>query len=51
MSYRHRVNVLFERSVYKTELSHIMRDVIDSDQFAYKEGHHSTMALIKCQHN
>ena len=42
---------LFERSVYETELSHIMRDVIDSDQFSYKEGHISTMALIKWQQN
>lgn len=41
---------LFERSVYKTELAPVIRRVIGSDQFAYKEGHNSTMALIKCQH-
>ena len=45
---------LFERLVYKHELSgelsNICRDFIDLDQFAYREGHNSTMALIKCQH-
>ena len=45
---------LFERLVYKHELSEelsdICRDFIDLDQFAYREGHNSTMALIKCQH-
>ena len=41
---------LFERCVHKFELAHVMRKVIDSDQFAYKEGHNSTMALIKCQY-
>ena len=25
-----------------------LRHAIDSDQFAYKEGHNSIMALIKC---
>ena len=32
------------------ELSSICNDYIDLDQFAYREGHNSTMALIKCQH-
>ena len=41
---------LFERCVYKTEIAAIMKDSIDSDQYAYKQGHNSTMALIKCQH-
>ena len=41
---------LFERSVFKTEIAHVTRHAIDSDQFAYKEGHNSIMALIKCQH-
>ena len=41
---------LFERLVYKHELSSICRDFIDLDQFAYREGHNSSMALIKCQH-
>ena len=41
---------LFERCVYKTELAPAIRHKIGPDQFAYKEGHNSTMALIKCQH-
>ena len=41
---------LFERLVYKFELSSISNDYIDLDQFAYRESHNSTMALIKCQH-
>ena len=40
---------LFERCVYKTEVADIIKDSIDSDQYAYKKGHNSTMALIKCQ--
>ena len=35
---------------YRFELSSICNDYIDLDQFAYREGHNSTMALIKCQH-
>ena len=35
---------------YRFELSIICNDYIDLDQFAYREGHNSTMALIKCQH-
>jgi hypothetical protein len=38
---------LFERCVHKTELSHAS---IGQDQFAYKKGHNSTMALIKCHY-
>ena len=41
---------LFEQLVYRYELSSICNDYIDLDQFAYREGHNSTMALIKCQH-
>ena len=41
---------LFERLVYRFELSNICNDYIDFDQFAYRGGHNSTMALIKCQH-
>ena len=37
--------------IYKTQIAHIIRDIIDSDQFAYKECHNTTMALIKCQHS
>ena len=41
---------LFDRLVYRFELSSICNDYIDLDQFSYHEGHNSTMALIKCQH-
>ena len=41
---------LFERCVYKNEIVDVICDSIDSDQYAYKVGHNSTMALIKCQH-
>ena len=41
---------LFERCVYKTELAPVISNKIGSNQFAYKKGHNSTMALIKCQH-
>ena len=41
---------LFDRLVYRYELSSICNDYIGLDQFAYCEGHNSTMALIKCQH-
>ena len=41
---------LFERCVYKTELAPVISHKIGSNQFAYKKGHNSTMALIKCQH-
>ena len=41
---------LFERAIYTTELSPVMEKVIHEDQFAYKKGHSSTMALIKAQH-
>ena len=40
---------LFERCVYKSELSHVSES-IGKDQFAYKKGQNSTMALIKCQY-
>ena len=41
---------LFERCVYKTEIADIIKDSIDPNQYVYKQGHNSTMALIKCQH-
>ena len=44
------IMMLFERCVYKTEIAAIMKDSVDSDQYAYKQGHNSTIALIKCQH-
>ena len=41
---------LFERLFHRFELSSICNDYIYLDQFAYREGHNSTMASIKCQH-
>ena len=42
---------LFERLVYKNELSFVCTNHIDLDQFAYRKAHNSTMALLKSQHN
>lgn len=42
---------LFERLVYRNELSIMCDNHIDLDQFAYRKGHNSTMALLKSQHN
>ena len=42
---------LFERLVYRNELSIVCDNHIDLDQFAYRKGHSSTMALLKSQHN
>ena len=42
---------IFEKCIYKTEIAHFIRDIIDSDQFAYKGCHNTIMALIKCQHS
>ena len=42
---------IFEKCIYKTEIAHIIRDLIDSDQFAYKGCHNTIMALIKCKHS
>ena len=41
---------IFERLVRKQEVSPILKSAIGPDQFAYKKGHNTTMALIKCQH-
>ena len=40
---------LFEKCVYKSEIAPATRNNIGPDQFAYKKGHNSTMALIKSQ--
>ena len=40
---------IFERLVCKQELSPILKSAIGPHQFAYKRGHNTTMALIKCQ--
>ena len=44
---------LFERLVYKNELSNctVCTNHIDLDQFAYRKGLNSTMALLKSLHN
>ena len=41
---------LFEKCVYQSEIADIVYNYIGDDQFAYKKGHNSTMALIKYQH-
>ena len=41
---------VFERLVYRQELSQNVNNFIDLDQFAYCKGHNATMALIKCQY-
>ena len=41
---------LFEKIVYQNELYHLNTDFIGNDQYAYKKGLNSTMALLKCQH-
>ena len=42
--------ILFERTMYRNELSQVMEDEIHKDQFAYRKNHSSTTALIKAQH-
>ena len=39
------------RNVHKTQIAHIIQDIIDSHQFAYKECHNTIMPLIKGQHS
>ena len=41
---------MFETVVYSSELSHLSTECTGSDQFEYKKGINSTIALIKCQH-
>ena len=42
---------VFERLVYRLEeLSQYVGNFIGLDQFAYRKGHNTTMALIKCQY-
>ena len=41
---------VFEHLVYRQELSQYVNNFIDLDQFAYRKGHNTTMALIKCQY-
>ena len=41
---------LFEKCVYNSEVAEVVDKYVAPDQFAYKKGHNSTMALIKAQH-
>ena len=41
---------LFERVVFRCELSNVINNSVGSDQFAYRKGLNTTMALVKCQH-
>ncbi len=41
---------LFEKIVYQSELHHLNVEFIGNDQYAYKKGLNSTMALLKCQY-
>ena len=38
------------RVVFRFELSNVINNSIGSDQFAYRKGLNTTMALVKCQH-
>ena len=42
---------LFERVVVTQELSPVLGSAIDPDQFAYKEGCSTTLALLTCHHH
>ena len=41
---------LFERIIYTKELKSIVESAISYDQFAYRRGRNTTMALLLCQH-
>ena len=42
---------LFERVVVKQELSPVLKSAIGPDQFAYKEGCNTALALLTCHHH
>ena len=42
---------LFEKMVFKQDISAVAKSLIGRDQFAYKEGTNTTTARIKCQHH
>ena len=42
---------LFERVAVKQELSPVLGSAIGPDQFAYKEGYNTTLALLTCRHH
>ena len=41
---------LYETVVFRSELSNVINNSIGSDQFVYRKGLNTTMALVKCQH-
>ena len=41
---------IFDRVVYKQEISTTLQSCIGFNQSAYKRGHNTTMALLTCQH-
>ena len=41
---------IFEKLVFKQEISAKLKSIIGKDQFAYRKGSNTTMAIIKCQH-
>ena len=40
----------FERLVFKQEMSTEFKSIINNDQFEFKDGCNTTLALLKCQH-
>ena len=42
---------LLERGVVKQELCLVLRSAIGPDQFAYKKGCNTTLALLTCHHH
>ncbi|CAB3984672.1 Hypothetical predicted protein, partial [Paramuricea clavata] len=44
------IMTLFEKLLFKQEISMQSNFIIGKDQFAYKTGSNTTTALIKCQH-
>ena len=40
---------IFERLIYKHEISTNLQSSIGPNKFAHKKGHNTTMALFKCQ--
>ena len=41
---------LFERLVFKQEMSTEFKSIINNDQFGFRDGCNTTLALLKCQH-
>ena len=39
---------IFEKLVFKQEISAKLKSIIGKDQFAYRKGSNTTMAIIKC---